>query len=591
MFNRQVDFFVGDCFPFCPEQKDLGGSEVSLVKLSEIFSNKYNFKVRVFIHRDSFGDERTVNNVEYVHSSRITENIKFDIVILWRYCGIDLYINYCSLHTTLNCNLLCIDCHDNLNAFHLNNPSKLFKFENEKNCIFLLKSNYHTQMNFIKNLNVPTFVCPNGVDKELYKLQDNSCTRKTNRFCYTSSYDRGLKELLLFSWRQIKRLVPEAELHVYYGMSYLYDQKLKNELTFLLANTPGVYDHGRASSKEISIEKQTSTFWLYPSHSQTEIDCINVRESLISGCIPIISEIAVLKERDGVHVSGDPMTRTFHDLFALTCVKMAKLDASELQKISQEFYNTTIKSNTLSFTWHDVALKWIKMFFLQTQEKSTLCELMTKYYTDKCPNDHNYSYYYYHMFFRREATVHNVFEMGIGHSNISFTCNMSHIKNYQIGSSLKAWREFFPNATIYGADINAEAVNEAKSDRIVTFEINQLNGIDLQQAFRFLPDFDLIIDDGYHDFNANVCMFENCIKNLKKETGIYVIEDVRLKDLPKFIEKIKEWQNLFPKLIFRVINIPRKKNIVIDSENYIIIIGFESSFSEHCKVLLDAVCV
>jgi len=589
MLNRQVDFFVGDCFPFCPQQKDLGGSEVSLVKLSELFSNEYNYKVRIFINRDSFGDERIVNNVEYVHSSRLTDTLKFDIVILWRYCGIDLYIKFCSLHTILNCNLLCIDFHDNMNAFHMNDPSKLHKLEKETNCIFLLKSNYHRQMDFIKNLCVSTFVCPNGVDKEMFELKDNKINRQINRFCYTSSYDRGLKELLLYSWRQIKRLLPNAELHVYYGMSHLCDETLKNEITFLLENTPGVFEHGRVSNKDISIEKQTSAFWLYPSHSQTEIDCINHCESLIAGCIPIISEIAVLQERYGIHVSGDPLTRNFHNLFASMCVKMAKLDANELQKIRNDLNEKTI-ANGLPLTWPDVALKWTNMFLLQSQEKTTLCDLMTKYYTDKCPNDHNYSYYYYNMFAGREAKVLNVFEMGIGHSNTSFTCNMSHLNNYQVGSSLKAWREFFPNATIYGADINEDAVTEAKSDRIKTFKINQLNADDLQQAFHFLPDFDFIVDDGYHDFNANVSMFENSVKNLKEGTGVYVIEDVRPQDLPRFIVKIKEWENLFPKLIFRLLNVPlkKKKNL---SENYIVVIVFKSSLSKQCEVMLNSICV
>lgn len=584
MLNRQVDFFVGDCFPFCPQEEGLGGSEVSLVKLSELFCNVYKYKVRIFINRESFGDERVVNNVEYVHSSRLTDTFKFDIVILWRYCGIDLYVKFCSFNTKLNCNLLCIDCHDDMNAFHSNDPSKLHTLEKETNCVFLLKSNYHRQMNFIKNLNVHTFVCPNGVDESLFQQpKDNVIERQIHRFCYTSSYDRGLKELLLYSWRQIKRLLPDAELHVYYGMSHFCDKTQKNEITFLLANTPGVYDHGRVSSKVISIEKQTSTFWLYPSHSQTEIDCINHRESLIAGCIPIISEIAVLQERYGIHVSGDPLTRNFHDLFASTCVKMAKLDSNELQKIRNDFNEKTMK-----LTWREVALKWTTMFSLESQEKSALCELMTKYYTDKCPDDHNYSYYYYHMFAGREATVLNVFEMGIGHSNTSFTCNMSHVNNYKIGNSLRAWREFFPNATIYGADINVDAVKEAKSDRITTFAINQLNADDLQQLFRFLPDFDLIVDDGFHDFNANVCMFENSVMNLKKGTGIYVIEDIRPQDLPKFFLKIKDWELSFPKLIFRLVDVPakRKKN---PAENYIVIIGFQSSFSKYCEVMLDSI--
>jgi hypothetical protein len=42
--------------------------------------------------------------------------------------------------------------------------------------------------------------------------------------------------------------------------------------------------------------------------------------------------------------------------------------------------------------------------------------------------------------------------------------------------------------------------------------------------------FDLIIDDGLHNFKANKMLFENSFKFLKKD-GIYIIEDVLLKNI------------------------------------------------------------
>ena len=51
-------------------------------------------------------------------------------------------------------------------------------------------------------------------------------------------------------------------------------------------------------------------------------------------------------------------------------------------------------------------------------------------------------------------------------------------------------------------------------------------------------DFDLIIDDGLHTFEAGKCLFENSIKNLS-QSGIYIIEDVSIPDLVKYQEFLR----------------------------------------------------
>ena len=47
--------------------------------------------------------------------------------------------------------------------------------------------------------------------------------------------------------------------------------------------------------------------------------------------------------------------------------------------------------------------------------------------------------------------------------------------------------------------------------------------------------FDIIIDDGFHSFDAACCLYENSIHKLKKG-GIYIIEDITLE--PKFLKRI-----------------------------------------------------
>jgi hypothetical protein len=74
---------------------------------------------------------------------------------------------------------------------------------------------------------------------------------------------------------------------------------------------PGVIDHGRQSIDMIVREKYMSSFQLYISNTIAEIDCISIRESLICGCIPLISNFGVFAEREGIHFNlsekEDPM--------------------------------------------------------------------------------------------------------------------------------------------------------------------------------------------------------------------------------------------------------------------------------------------
>ena len=70
---------------------------------------------------------------------------------------------------------------------------------------------------------------------------------------------------------------------------------------------------------------------------------------------------------------------------------------------------------------------------------------------------------------------------------------------------------------------------------------------------------DIIIDDGYHNFEANRCFLENSIHQLN-ENGIFIIEDIQNNEKHLFIKKIKEWNNIFPNYIFDLIEIPSLRN-------------------------------
>ena len=64
--------------------------------------------------------------------------------------------------------------------------------------------------------------------------------------------------------------------------------------------------------------------------------------------------------------------------------------------------------------------------------------------------------------------------------------------------------------------------------------------------------FDIIIDDGLHDFDSNVCFFENSLHKLNVN-GIFIIEDIRVHYIDKMNNKILQWEKSHPNFLFTLV--------------------------------------
>ena len=194
-------------------------------------------------------------------------------------------------------------------------------------------------------------------------------------------------------------------------------------------------------------------------------------------------------------------------------------------------------------------------YISNSKSDNRLTKLMNFYGSDKggMNNHHNYSNYYSELFSNNRSNIKNFLEIGLGTNNINVPSNMG-VDGKPL-ASLRAWRDYFISANIYGADIDRSILKD--ENRIKTFYVDQTNPASIKNMFKEIdvPKFDIILEDGLHEFKANICFFENSI-NFLKENGTYIIEDIYYKDQRKFI-------NYFDKTNYNysIIDIFHEKNI------------------------------
>ena len=152
--------------------------------------------------------------------------------------------------------------------------------------------------------------------------------------------------------------------------------------------------------------------------------------------------------------------------------------------------------------------------------------LFAKFGSDKSTG-HNYHRLYGEIL-KNKDDISYVLEIGLGTNNLDVVSNMG--TRGVPGASLRAFREYLPNATIFGADIDKRILFQ--EDRIQTYFVDQTDLTSLEALGKNIPDsIDLIIDDGLHSPNANLAVLTFGLKKLKNH-GWLVIEDIPERAVP-----------------------------------------------------------
>ncbi len=130
----------------------------------------------------------------------------------------------------------------------------------------------------------------------------------------------------------------------------------------------------------------------------------------------------------------------------------------------------------------------------------------------------------------REEVV-RVGEIGIGY--LDCMCHVS--KDYSPGASLRMWEEFFPNAKVYGFDIDETILFNA--GRIECIHADQSTEENLHAAFSKCGGmFDLIVDDGSH-WHTHQLNTRAVAPTYIRPGGLLIIEDVRREVLEEWMEE------------------------------------------------------
>ena len=185
-----------------------------------------------------------------------------------------------------------------------------------------------------------------------------------------------------------------------------------------------------------------------------------------------------------------------------------------------------------------------KLVVDSTESTTDLCRLGVKYPTDKSPynesdslHKHPYTAVYNLLF---SYMRYNPIVLG----EIGILDNMS----------MKCWREYFPNATLYGYEYSEMRLEKALSDKLPNAVYSKMDVKDVESIQEGLQStmFDIIIEDSTHEFNDQI-RFANIAYKHIKPGGFLIIEDVfREESEQRYVEALRETSKYYSSMTFIV---------------------------------------
>lgn len=211
---------------------------------------------------------------------------------------------------------------------------------------------------------------------------------------------------------------------------------------------------------------------------------------------------------------------------------------TELLKLSFEVFTPDQFAN-------EISEKDIQVEYLE--------ELFNKYGSDKATIHDYHKIYAAILIPFKEVT--SLVEIGLGTNNTDTISNMG--VHGRPGASLRAFRDFLPDALVFGADIDSRILFQ--EERITTTFVDQTDKTSFSGLSKLLDGRmpQLIIDDGLHSPDANLNTLNFGLSHVAVG-GWVVIEDIS----PTALELWLAVSGILPKNIYRTFLIRAKGGLV-----------------------------
>lgn len=340
-------------------QEGMAGSETWAVEIAAQFSRK-GFEVTIFNEpvNDGFVDDLGVTYFHYSHFLEWQKYRYIDHLILSRTCSP-------LQNTGIHAGTVDVMVHDIWLSSDRDYNTCSWRVRK-----FACLSEWHAEF-FSKHQGIDRsqiWITANGVNPELYS--DSKAFQKRNRAVYSSSPDRGLRELLQMLPR-IREEIPDFELVVTYGFTnWESAARLRSNTQELarieeiksLMQQPGVIYLGRVSKKKLASLQKSAKVWLYPTWF-SETWAISLVEQGFAGNAAITTPYAGILTTGGsapIYIKGEgdhpewwSSQEGYTDLFVKATIEMLKSDAG------REHYAGLLKKHTEGYTWENAAKGWL----------------------------------------------------------------------------------------------------------------------------------------------------------------------------------------------------------------------------------------
>lgn len=191
----------------------------------------------------------------------------------------------------------------------------------------------------------------------------NPSTPRFHKLFWGSSYDRGL-DVLLYMWSEIKKEIPDVELHICYGWQ-TFDaitrgnperQEWKKGVE-LLIQQEGIYHYGRINKDKLKELRQGCGIWSYSTYFP-EINCITALDCQKDGLVPVTMNYAALSEvvKSGILVKGDIRKPDVQKQYVKQLIELMR-NKDRWEEISKK-----AKKSMKGYYWSDISSKWIDVF-------------------------------------------------------------------------------------------------------------------------------------------------------------------------------------------------------------------------------------